>query len=75
MEKGQVFEMDRWKDGTIESYKCVRICRRHIVVSLISDPKQQWCMPYDRLKDVNPKLKRFTDLIPSFFVKARGKTK
>lgn len=60
MIKGEIFTIDRWRNGEIKEYKVARICRRFINVKSL-DGVESWGMPYDRLKDINPINKIFVD--------------
>lgn len=52
MKKDEIFSIDRWGNGEVKSYKCIRICKRFIIVKSI-DGSENWGMPYSRLKDIN----------------------
>lgn len=61
MNPGEFFTIDRFRDGDVKKYKCLRLCFRHITVVSVEDEKDKWSMPWDRLKDINPPVKRFVD--------------
>lgn len=60
MENGQIFTIDRWRDGKVKEYKCIRLCLKWISVKSV-DGTEKWAMPYHRLMDIDPPQTRFSD--------------